>query len=195
MTEIEKVRTLPLLALKNSVLFPGLMMPLSVGRPASMAAVEAAAASEDKEIIVAAQRDPAVDVPGASDLFTIGTRAALRKISRPKPDHLDVVVLGLERVVIVKVDDAKYLTARFTPLPAPDDSSRETEALTISIVEMGSKFAGMLQPGGAPPQELARMFTSQEDPLRLAYMVASLMGLEGIKEQSLLEAQIGRAHV
>jgi len=188
MTEMEKIRTLPLLPLKNSVLFPGLMMPLSVGRPASIAAVEAAAATEDKEIIVVAQRDPAVDTPGAAELFTIGTRAAIRKISRPKPDHLDVVVLGLERVVIVKVDDVKYLAARFTALAAPDDSSRETEALTLSIVEMGSKFAGMVQPGGASPQELGRLFTTQEDPLRLAYMVASLMGLEGIKEQALLEA-------
>ena len=188
MTGMEKLRTLPLLALKNSVLFPGLMMPLSVGRPGSIAAVEAAVATEDKEIIIVAQRDPAVDAPGASDLFTIGARAVIRKIARPSPDHLDVVVVGLERVVIVKIDDVKYLAARFTPLPTPDDSSRETEALTLAIVEMGSKFAGLIQPGAASPQELARMFTSHEDPLRLAYMVASLMGLEGIKEQALLEA-------
>ena len=188
MKEIEKTRILPLLALKNSVLFPGLMMPLSVGRPASMAAVEAAAATEDKEIIVVAQRDPAVDTPGVSDLFTIGTRAAIRKIARPKADHLEVVVLGVERVVIVKIEDNTYLSARYTPLPAPDDSSRETEALTLSIVEMGSKFAGLIQPGTASPQEVARIFTSQEDPLRLAYVVASLMGMEGLKEQSLLEA-------
>jgi ATP-dependent Lon protease len=188
MNQTENIRTLPLLALKNSVLFPGLMMPLSVGRATSIAAVEAAAATEDKEIIVVAQRDPEVDAPGAADLFTIGTRAVVRKVSRPKPDHLDVLVFGIERVVLVKVEETGYLAARFTRLPAPDDSSLETEALTLSIVEMGSKFAGLIQAGGASPQELGRLFTSHEDPLRLAYMVASLMGLEGTKEQALLEA-------
>ena len=188
MNETDKIHTLPLLALKNSVLFPGLMMPLSVGRPISIAAVEAAIATEDKELIVVAQRDPAVDSPGAADLFTIGTRAVIRKVSRPKPGQLEVLVLGVERVVIVKVDETGYMAARFTRLPAPDDSSRETEALTLSIVEMGSKFAGMIQTGGASVQELGRLFTSQEDPLQLAYMAASLMGLEGTKEQALLEA-------
>ena len=69
-----------MLPLKNSVLFPGLLMPLSVGRKASLAAVEAALATEDKEIVVVAQRDASVDTPGAADLFTIGTRAVIRKV-------------------------------------------------------------------------------------------------------------------
>ena len=66
-----EVRTLPLLPLKNSVLYPGLFMPLSVGRPGSITAVEAATATEDKEIIVVAQRDPDNDTPNAAGLFTI----------------------------------------------------------------------------------------------------------------------------
>ena len=72
---------LPLLPLKNSVLFPGLLMPLSVGRTTSLAAVEAAVATEDKEIIVVAQRDASADMPAASDLFTIGTRAAIPDVA------------------------------------------------------------------------------------------------------------------
>ncbi len=189
MTEMEKIRTLPLLALKNSVLFPGLLMPLSVGRPASISAVEAAIATEDKEIIVVAQRDALTDSPGAADLFTIGTRAVIRKVARPKEDHIDVLVFGLERVVIVKIDEvASHMMARVHALPAPDDSSREIEALTLSIIEMGTKFVGMMQTPQSSPHELARLFTSQEDPLRLAYMVASLMNLEAVKEQSLLES-------
>jgi ATP-dependent Lon protease len=189
MTDTQKIRTLPLLALKNSVLFPGLMMPLSVGRANSVSAVETAVGTEDKEIVVVAQRDVLTDSPGASDLFTIGTRAVIRKVSRPKEDHLDVLVFGLERVVIVKIDEAgKHLVARVLALPAPDDSTRETEALTLSIIEMGSKFAGLVQSSQASPQELARMFSAQEDPLRLAYMVASLLNLDVAAEQSLLEA-------
>src|SRR5579863_3780187 len=189
MSELEKIRILPLLPLKNSVLFPGLLMPLSVGRTSSLAAVEAAVATEDKEIIVVAQRDASADTPGTADLFTIGTRAAIRKVARPKDDHIDILAFGLERVVIVKVnEDGGHFSARYHPLPAPDDSSRETEALTLSIVEMGSKFMGLIQSPQASPQELARLFTFQEDPLRLAYTVASLMNLEAVREQALLEA-------
>src|SRR5580692_9343962 len=183
------LRTLPLLPLKNSVLFPGLMMPLSVGRVASLGAVEKALSTEDKEIVVVAQRDPAFDSPGAEDLFTLGTRAVIKKVSRPNAAQIDVLVLGIERVVIVKVDDAEgFMTARVRALPMPDDSSRETEALTLSIVEMGSKFVGLIQNERHSAQELARMFTTHEDPLRLAYMVASIMNLEGTREQALLEA-------
>jgi len=183
------LRTLPLLPLKNAVLFPGLMMPLSVGREASLGAVEKALATEDKEIVVVAQRDPSFDAPGAGDLFTLGTRAVIKKVSRPNASQIDVLVLGIERVVIVKVDDTEgFMTARVRALPMPDDSSRETEALTLSIVEMGSKFVGLIQNTSHTPQELARMFTTHEDPLRLAYMVASIMNLEGTREQALLEA-------
>src|ERR1700689_4878724 len=121
------LRTLPLLPLKNSVLFPGLVMPLSVGRAASMGAVEKALSTEDKEIVVVAQRDPSVDSPGAEDLFTLGTRAVIKKVARPNSSQIDVLVLGVERVVIVKVDDAEgYMTARLRSLPMPDDSSGET---------------------------------------------------------------------
>jgi len=189
MSELEKIRILPLLPLKNSVLFPGLLMPLSVGRASSLEAVEVAVATEDKEIIVVAQRDASADTPSAADLFTIGTRAAIRKVARPKGDHIDILAFGLERVVIVKVnEEGGHFSARYHPLPAPDDSSRETEALTLSIVEMGSKFMGLIQSPQASPQELARLFTFQEDPLRLAYTVASLMNLEAVREQALLEA-------
>src|SRR5579864_1279871 len=189
MSEVEKIRTLPLLPLKNSVLFPGLLMPFSVGRASLLTAVEAALVTEEKEVVVVAQRDVSVDSPGAVDLFTIGTRASIRKVARPKEDHIDVLVYGVERVVIVKVEDAQgHLAGRIAPLPSPDDSSRETEALTLSIIEIGTKFVGLIQAPQTTPQELARMFTSQEDPLRLAYMVASLMSLDAVKEQALIES-------
>ncbi|MEQ1948497.1 MAG: endopeptidase La, partial [Bryobacteraceae bacterium] len=189
MSEADKIKTLPLLPLKSSVLFPGLLMPLSVGRNASLAAVEAALGTEEKEIIVVAQRDSEVDSPASEDLFTIGVRAVIRKANRTKEDHAEALVYGAERVVIVKVEESgPYLAARVRTLPVPDDSSRETEALTLAIVELGSKFAGFIQAPAGSAQELARMFTEHEDPLRLAYLTASLMGLDAIKEQSLLEA-------
>src|SRR5271169_133313 len=108
----EELRALPVLALKNSVLFPGLLMPLSVGRPASVAAVEAALSSEDKEIVVVGQPNPNVEAPKGSDLYTIGTRAVIRRTQRPRPDHIEIMVLGMERVVLVKVEENGYLKAQ-----------------------------------------------------------------------------------
>ena len=99
-------------------------------------AVEAALATEDKEIVVVAQRDPELrSAERASDLFTIGTRAAIRRWRARRAITIEVLVFGLERVVIVKVDDARAtasMTARVRALPAPDDSAGETEALTLS---------------------------------------------------------------
>src|ERR1700689_2000621 len=99
------IRTLPLLALKNSALFPGLMMPLAVGRKSSVAAVDAALATEGKELVVVAQRDASVDAPGADDVYTVGTRATIRRHHHARTDQIDIMVLGGERVVIVKVEE------------------------------------------------------------------------------------------
>jgi len=181
----EKIQTLPLLALKNSVLFPGLLMPLGVGRKASVAAVESALATEGKDVIVVAQKDPTIETPGADDLYTIGTRAVIRKSGRPRPDHIDLFVQGIERVVIVKVEENGHLKAKVRPLPLPDDSSRELEALSLSVVETASKYVNLVQ--GQPAQEIAQAFAAQSDPLQLAFLIASVMNLDVEKEQALLE--------
>jgi len=184
MPELE-LRTLPVLPLKNSVLFPGLMMPLSVGRSASIAAVEAALGTEEKEIIVVAQKDNSVDLPGAGDLYTVGTRAVIRSSKHTRGDHRELIVQGVERVVLVKVDQNGHIKARYRPLPLPDDSTNETEALTLSIIETGSKLVNLVQ--GQSPQDIAKMFVGHADPLQLAFTVASVLNLDVEKEQSLLE--------
>ena len=87
------------------------MMPLAVGRPGSIAAVDKALATEEKEIVVVTQRDASVDAPTANDLYTIGTRAVIRKAGRSK-DQVEILVLGGERVVLVKVEENGRMTAR-----------------------------------------------------------------------------------
>ena len=86
---------LPALPLKNTILFPGLMLPLSVGRESSVKAVEAALKTEEKEIILIAQRDAQVEAPQQDDLYTIGTKAVIRKSSRPGQGMLEILVLGV----------------------------------------------------------------------------------------------------
>jgi ATP-dependent Lon protease len=181
-------QSLPALPLKNTVLFPGLLLPLSVGRESSMAAVQAALNTEEKEIILIAQRDAQVDNPQQDDLYTIGTKAVIRKSSRPTDGVLEILVLGVERVVVVKLDaSGPFLAAKYRIFALPDDGGSEVEALSGALLDLAGKAIALAQPQSAP--ELTRMLAGSEDPLRLAYLLASVFSLDAAREQKLLEAE------
>jgi len=187
MSEQTVVYTLPVLPLKSAVLFPYLMMPLSAGRAKSIAAVEAALASESKEIAVFMQRDPDQDAPAGGDLHAIGTKAVIRKVNRASEEHLELMVLGMERIALLKLDDSDpFLKARVTPLPLPEDKGDEVEALQSALVEIAGEALTLAQPNA--PQELRGLLAANEDPLRLAFVLASMFSLESEKAQALLEA-------
>src|SRR5256885_7320537 len=105
--EIEQIESWPLLPLKNNVLFPRLLMPLSVGRPASIAAVDAALSRESKELVVVAQRDASIDTPGPNDIFSIGTKAVVKRMQRRSDEMTDLIVQGIERVVIIRLEQTE----------------------------------------------------------------------------------------
>jgi ATP-dependent Lon protease len=181
------VQIIPVLPLKNTVLFPGLLLPLSVGRESSLAAVEAALKTEEKEVILVAQRDANVDSPEQNDLYTIGTKAVIRKSSRQGEGMMEILVLGIERVVLVKIESEGYLRARYRELPLPQDTGSEVEALQGALLELAAKSVALAQPQSAA--ELTRMLAGNDDPLRLAYLLASIFSLDVAKEQRLLEAE------
>jgi ATP-dependent Lon protease len=181
-------QSLPALPLKNTVLFPGLLLPLSVGRENSLRAVEAALKTEEKEILLIAQRDAQVEAPQQDDLYTIGTKAVIRKSSRPNAGVLEILVLGLERVVVAKLEGTEpYLNAKYRILPLPEDGGSEVEALSGALLELASKAIQLAQPQSAA--DVTRMLAGSEDPLRMAYLLASIFSLDLAKEQELLEAQ------
>src|SRR3984885_8332693 len=165
MSEQPVVYTLPVLPLKSAVLFPYLLMPLSAGRPASIAAVEAALATESKEILVFTQRDADLDSPTKDDLYTVGTKAVIRKMKRSGDSHLAPLLLGTERVALLKLDSSEpFLKGRATPLPLPEDKGPEIEALQGALVELAGAALTLAQPG--TPQELRGLLASNDDPLR-----------------------------
>jgi ATP-dependent Lon protease len=184
----ENTKILPLLPLKNTVLFPHLLMPLSVGRPASVAAVEAALATEEKEIVITAQRDSSLESPGLADLYTVGTKAIIKRMTRPTEDTLELMVLGSERVNLLRLEESEpFARVVVQSLPLPDDTGPEVEALHHEVMDLAAKAIALAQPQA--PLELGRLLVATEDPLRLAYLLASMFGLEVGKEQALLEAQ------
>jgi ATP-dependent Lon protease len=185
-------RTLPVLPLKNTVLFPYLFIPLSVGRAASRAAVEAALASEDKAIVVVAQRDPANKEPGAADLYDVGTLAVIKKSARSE-GGIEILVQGLERLKINDVEqNSPFLTARVTTLPFPMDHGAEVEALHLSVLEQAKKVITLTQPDANV--SLQQLAAQTAGPLHLAYLMSTMLGMDVQKEQALLEMNsIGQA--
>jgi ATP-dependent Lon protease len=187
MSEQPVVYTLPVLPLKSAVLFPYLMMPLSAGRSASIAAVEAALATESKEILVFTQRDPEIDSPTKDDLYSIGTKAVIRKMNRTAEGHLELMVMGTERVTLLKLESSEpFLKGRAVPLPLPEDKGSEIEALQGALVELASEALTLAQPN--TPQELRGLLASNDDPLRLTFVLAAMFSMDAEKSQSLLEA-------
>ncbi|HTB20078.1 MAG TPA: endopeptidase La [Bryobacteraceae bacterium] len=187
MSEQPVVYTLPVLPLKSAVLFPYLLMPLSAGRPASIAAVEAALASESKEILVFTQRDPDIDSPTQEDLYAIGTKAVIRKMNRSGEGHLELMVMGMERVALLKLDSSEpFLKGRANAMPLPEDSGSEIEALQGALIELAGEALTLAQPN--TPQELRGLLSSNDDPLRLTFVLAAMFSLDAEKCQSLLEA-------
>jgi ATP-dependent Lon protease len=186
MKENIELTSLPVLAIKNTVLFPYLLMPLSVGRSTSRAAVEAALASPDKSIFIVAQRDAEVEEPTQEQLFSVGTRAIIKKMAR-SDDVIELIVQGMERVVVVRLDQTKpYLKATVRPLPMPEDHGTEVEALERSLLELAAKATALAQP--QTPVDLTQLFAQSQDPIQVVYLLGSMINLDLDKEQQLLEA-------
>lgn len=184
----QSVRRLPVLPLKSSVLYPNLMLPLSVGRPASVAAVEAALGTEEKEILIVAQRDPNVENPALEDLYNVGVRAVVKKMARAGDGLMELLVLGVDRVRLVgaPVSDP-YMIASFVSHELSQDAGPEVEALQRAILELAKKVLQMANTNA--PRELTQFLVSTEDPVRLAYFIGSMLSIETEKEQRILEAE------
>jgi ATP-dependent Lon protease len=182
----ENVVVLPVLPLKNTVLFPYLFMPLSVGRPGSLAAVEAVLASEEKSFVVVAQRDANEENPKTEGLYTVGTRAVVKKMARGD-NAIELIVQGVDRVTVLKPEQTEpFLKCRVQPLPFPEDGGTEVEALYRAVLDLASRVLELAQL--QTPINVQQLAAQAQDPLRLAYLLGSMLSLDVPKEQALLEA-------
>ena len=187
MSKQESILTLPVIPMKNTALFPHLLMPLSVGRTRSRAAVEAALATESKEVVLLSQKDSAVEEPGQNDLYTYGTRAVIRK-SQHNGEIIELLVLGLERVMLLKLESTEpYMSARVQRAPWVNEMSPEIEALQRSVLETAGKLVELSNV--QLPTEITQLIVQDKDPSRVVYLLSSILSLDLEKEQTLLEAQ------
>jgi ATP-dependent Lon protease len=163
------------------------MMPLTIGRERSMAAVNAAMKTEDKMIVVVAQRDPQTEAPGLDDLYAIGTKAIVKQLGQSSEGMIHALVQGLERVVLIREEQSTpYATARVRVLERPTENGTEVKALHRAIQELVKELPRLVQAPGIEEASLA--FSNEENPVSLAYRVASLLNLTLAEEQKLLES-------
>jgi ATP-dependent Lon protease len=185
-TLTDNVAVLPVLPLKNTVLFPHLFMPLAVGRPNSMAAIEAVLSTEEKSFVVAAQRDGSNEQPGLDDLYSIGTRAVIKKMARGE-GVIELIVQGVERVSLLKAEQTEpFLKARVQPLPEPRDDGTEMEAMYRAVIDLAARVLELAQV--QVPVNIQQLVAQAQDPLRFVYMLGSMLSLDVGREQALLEA-------
>src|SRR6476469_1800900 len=127
---------IPVLPLRDVVVFPYVVMPLLVGRAASLAAIEAANA-EDRMVLLVAQRDPETQEPAAADLYRVGVVARVRQLSRLGTGTVKVLVEGLARARVTRyVPGGECLRAQVEEMPAlaldtSDDEVRLRRALSL----------------------------------------------------------------
>jgi ATP-dependent Lon protease len=166
------------------VLFPHLLIPVAVGRPQSLAAIEAAQATEGEKVVVAVQRDPQKQPSGLSDLYPIATIGIITRTIQRQDSVFQVLLQGTERV---KLEDmtatTPYLQARVTPLATLQDTSDTAIALRRNVQGLVRQA---LQYLNSVPEEMATLLTQAEDPVLLAYLIATLLNLEIEEAMALL---------
>src|SRR5258708_21845405 len=145
------VQSLPVLPLKNALLFPFIHTPISVGRPASTAAAEAAMSSEDKALVIVAQRDASVDEPQPGDLYAMGCKAVIKRMARGE-GGMQLLLQGIERVRMVSFPQTSpFLRAEVVTVPLPIDRGTEVDALRRELVAMAARIHELARgqgPGG-----------------------------------------------
>src|SRR5262249_19428961 len=180
---------LPILPLRSMVVFPSGISPLTVGRPASLKAAEAALATEEKLLGAVTQKDENEAEPGPSNLYRVGTMVVINRMMRsPGADEvLHLIVQGQERFRIIGfTDQSPYLKAQVEILPEPArEHTPEVEALQRNISALIQKALTLLP---NVPTEIRNVILSAEDSIRLAYFLGSVLELEAAQEQALLEA-------
>ncbi len=181
-------QALPILPLKNTVLFPHISMPLVVNRPMSVAALEQALASEDKFIGVFTQRESATQTPTTDDLFDTGTLAVIKKMVRTN-QGLHIEVQGVTRITTTGRSEQKpWLNDVFHYLPDPSgaEDDTKTEALHRAVMELADKLIRLVQP--ETQLGLNYIIGEIEDPVKQIYLLTTVITLDVAQEIELLSA-------
>jgi ATP-dependent Lon protease len=183
--ELELPAALPVLPLKETVVFPQSMTPLAIGQERSVRLIDDVVAG-DRLLALVTSRDASVEAPGWEDVYDVGTAALVHKMIKVPDGTLRILVQGLERVKLdTRLDTDPYLLGEFAALPDVLEETPEVEALTRNVQGLFARIIGL-----APylPEELQLAAANVDDPSALCHLVAStLRTIRTEERQQILE--------
>ncbi len=175
---------LPVLPLRDIVVFPHMIVPLFVGREKSVYALDEVMQS-GKQILLLAQKDPEKDDPEASDLYSVGTVGSILQLLKLPDGTIKVLVEGGARICVNDIrDDGKCLRASFSPMREKQEDVREQEIVAKSLEQ---QFESYVKLNKKTPPEVLVSVAAVEDVERLADTIASHLSLKLEDKQALLE--------
>ncbi|MBC8945514.1 endopeptidase La [Xenorhabdus indica] len=175
---------IPVLPLRDVVVYPHMVIPLFVGREKSIHCLEAAM-DHDKQVMLVAQKEASTDEPGVNDLFSVGTVASVLQMLKLPDGTVKVLVEGLQRARITTLtDNGEYFYAQVEYLDSPLVDEREQEVLVRTAI---NQFEGYIKLNKKIPPEVLTSLHSIEDAAKLADTIAAHMPLKINDKQTVLE--------
>ena len=182
----EQLITIPVLPLRDVVVYPHMVIPLFVGRDKSIQALESAM-EKDKEILLVAQKSAAEDDPNPEDVYEIGTVSTILQLLKLPDGTVKVLVEGVKRARIVHfVANEEFFTAQTVAMDEEEADEREGEVLVRSLV---TQFDQYVKLNKKVPPEILTSLSSIDDPSRLVDTIAAHMSLKIDEKQKILEIE------
>ncbi len=176
---------LPILPLRNSVFFPGAVMPLTIGRAKTIRLIEEAT-RENSLLGIVTQRAPEIDDPTPDDLYEIGTAARIIKLARTGKDGFNIVVEGISRFRVDEfTQEEPFFTAKITPLADEGNGDVEVEALALNLKNTAREVIDMLP---EIPVMAKQLLESIQAPGHLADLITANIDATIEEKQEVLEA-------
>src|SRR5438094_513318 len=183
--DIEIPSILPVLPLKETVIFPQSVSPLAIGQERSVKLVDDVVSGDQRVLALVTSKNDEVEQPGWDDLYEIGTAAIVHKMIRVPDGTLRILVQGVGRIKLDhRVQDEPYLIGEFTDVPDVVEETPELEAVTRSVQ---NEFGRLISLVPYLPAELERAAANVDDPSALSHLVASTLRLKTEEKQALLE--------
>ncbi|MEQ8834113.1 MAG: endopeptidase La [Miltoncostaeaceae bacterium] len=177
--------TLPVLPLKETVVFPEAMAPLAIGEARSIRLIDDVLNHSPRMLALAASRDPGASEPPPALLHTMGTAAMVERMVRLPDGTVRILVQGLRRISIGEyTQEEPFLVARVEVVPDEGERTNEVEALARNLQGIFTRMIALVP---HLPDELQVAVANVDDPATLSFMVASSMRLTVEERQSLLE--------
>ncbi len=191
-TNDQSMNNVPILPLRDVVVYPHMVIPLFVGREKSIHALDNAMEA-GKKILLVAQKQADVDVPTEDDIYRVGTLATILQLLKLPDGTVKVLVEGGNRANVRRIESGDFFTADIDLLPEPpEDDSRELDGLKRTVV---SQFENYVKLNKKVPPEILTSLTSIEQPGRLADTVAAHMALQLDEKQKVLEIEDVKARL